>query len=81
MIILTAGQPIAEFRMMHSVRPDGSFSQLAGRGIFYLEFMISSPVVSTDSLEAGKVSRLSVLNRHFCAAWGGKKGASCKEQL
>lgn len=54
------------------------FCNLVGRGeggggVFYLEFLVSSPIVSTNSLKAGEVSRLCVLNRHVCAAWGGGK--------
>lgn len=38
-------------------------------GEVYLERLVISPFVGTDSLEAGTVSRLRVLNRHVsCSA-------------
>lgn len=38
------------------------------KGLFYLEFAVSSPVVRLDSLEAGEVSRLYILCSHVFSA-------------
>lgn len=58
MLRWTSDQPTGEFRTVLSL---GGWK---GVGEVYLELLVSSPLVSTNSLEAGAVSRLRVLGRH-----------------
>lgn len=66
MIRWTADQPTGKFRTM-PYAPQRMVFGVDWKGVseVYLERLVISPFIGTDSLEAGTVSRLRVLNRHI----------------